>query len=371
MDTSDGSPVPRDQDATDDDRAALEAWLSARFGEPTVITDLKRPEGAGHSNETWLVSTTGGGPGELVVRPQPTSVGVFPEYALDSQVRCMEALGTTSIPAPVIVGFEADPAPLGRPFYVMERIEGVIPPDYPPYTIDGWFLEASADDQARLYDSSISTMAALHALDPFATGFGFLVPDDLAGAGETACLRHHLAYWREYVTSFIDDGRPHPTLTPALEWLSDTLPTSDEPARLTWGDARISNMIFRDFSPVAVIDWEMAALGPPEVDLAWYTWLEAFFAEGIGFPYLPGYPGEAGIVARYEAASGRTVRDFDWYKAFAGLRYGAILARIGVMRVGTGELPADTEAGRNNPCVRALAALLDLPSPGEPGGPFG
>ncbi len=374
MELDDQSPVPKGSEASDADRTALEGWLGRRFGAPVRITDLRRPEGAGHSNETWMLTTTGAGPAELVVRPQPTVAGVFPEYALDTQVRCMEALrSNTDLPAPVVVGYEQDAAVLGRPFYVMERIDGVIPPDYPPYTLDGWFLETPAADQTRLYESSIDTLAALHRLDPFATGFGFLVPEALAGAGETACLRHHVDYWRRYLLEFVDGGADHPVLAPALAHLDATIPVTDEPARLTWGDARISNMIFRDFRPVAVIDWEMAALGPPEVDLAWYLWLEAFFAEGIGFPYLPGYPGKDGIVARYEAAAGRAVRDLPWFEAFAGLRYGAILARIAAMRAGTGELSAEdaATAARNNPCTRALAALLGLPRPGEPGGPFG
>ncbi len=369
----DAPPVPRNEDASDTDLRALSAWLSTQFGAPVTIAEASRPEGAGHSNETWLVTAhvDNSHDRHLVVRLQPTGVGVFPEYRLDHQVRCMQALGTTTIPAPIVTGFEPDIGPLGRPFYVMERIDGVVPPDYPPYTLAGWFLEAAEADQAAVYASSLATLAALHAFDPFEHGFGFLVPDGLRT--EQDCLDHQLGYWRLYLDHFLADLAPLPVLTPGLDWLAANRPVSERPARLNWGDARISNMIFRDNTPAAVIDWEMASLGAPEVDLAWYTWLEHFFAEGIGFPYLPGYPGEAAAIALYEAAAGRTVEAFDWHTVFAGVRYAAVLARIAAMRIATGELsPEDGQrAARNNPNTRRLAGLLDLPSPGEPGGPFG
>ena len=369
----DGPPVPRDDDASDADLQALAAWLSTQFVAEVTIAEASRPEGAGHSNETWLVTAQvrDSHDRRLVVRLQPTGVGVFPEYRLDHQVRCMQALGTTTIPAPVVTGFEPDPTPLGRPFYVMERIDGVVPPDYPPYTLAGWFLDAPGEDQAAVYASSLATLAALHTFDPFEAGFGFLVPHGLRT--EQDCLDHQLRYWRSYLDEFLAEIGPHPVLTPGLEWLVANRPASDRPARLNWGDARISNMIFRDNAPVAVIDWEMASLGAPEVDLAWYTWLEHFFAEGIGFPYLPGYPGEKGAIALYEAAAGRSVEAFEWHTMFAGVRYAAILARIAAMRIANGELTLDDgqRAARNNPNTRRLASLLDLPSPGEPGGPFG
>ena len=59
---------------------------------------------------------------------------------------------------------------------------------------------------------------------------------------------------------------------------------------LSWGDARIGNVLYRDFEPVAVLDWEMAALGPPELDVGWLVTLHAFFEEVAHQYGLPGLP---------------------------------------------------------------------------------
>ena len=59
---------------------------------------------------------------------------------------------------------------------------------------------------------------------------------------------------------------------------------------VSWGDARIGNIIYRDFEPVAVLDWEMAGLGPPALDLGWMIYLHRFFqdlAEQMGMKGMP------------------------------------------------------------------------------------
>ena len=78
----------------------------------------------------------------------------------------------------------------------------------------------------------------------------------------------------------------------------------------------------------AVLDWEMAVLGNPVQDLAWFNYLDATFAEGLGMPRLEGLPDYTDTVARWENASGYSARDYDYYQIFAGMRYGLILSRI-------------------------------------------
>uniref|UniRef100_UPI00202888D2 phosphotransferase n=1 Tax=Caballeronia sp. ATUFL_F1_KS39 TaxID=2921766 RepID=UPI00202888D2 len=79
-------------------------------------------------------------------------------------------------------------------------------------------------------------------------------------------------YYRRYL-AWASDGKPQPTVDAGLAWLLANQP-QDEPVGLSWGDARVGNMIFSDARCVAVLDWEMVALGNPEQDLGWWLFLD-------------------------------------------------------------------------------------------------
>ena len=117
---------------------------------------------------------------------------------------------------------------------------------------------------------------------------------------------------------------------------------------LSWGDARIGNVLYRDFEPVAVLDWEMAALGPAELDLAWLVTLHAFFedvAKPFGLPGLPDLLRREDVVATYESLTGYTPRDLDFYCVYAATRHAIIMSRIGrrAIHFGEAEMPADVD----------------------------
>ncbi len=117
---------------------------------------------------------------------------------------------------------------------------------------------------------------------------------------------------------------------------------------LNWGDSRPGNIIYRDFEPVAVLDWEMAAVGPPEVDLAWVTFFQRFWAgmaDTYGLPPVPAMFGPAESVLAYEGRSGEKLDRLAWYEAFAGLRFGIILARMSQRSIAFGvqDEPADAD----------------------------
>jgi aminoglycoside phosphotransferase (APT) family kinase protein len=330
------------------------------------------PEGVGHSNETVLVDAhwTADGErhdGDFVVRLQITGPGVFPTYDLGLQVRCMRAVAEHSdVPVPHVRWLEEDPSVLGRTFYVMDRIDGLVPADRMPYTIDGFLLSATPEEQARAHWSSLEAMAALHRMDWQAAGLGFLDRSEHGPAG----LAQQLA-WYEGYHDWVCDGRPQPTIDAARAWLREHLPADPPPTGLTWGDARLSNIMFRDFRAAAVLDWEMAALGPAEVDLAWFLFFQRFFSEGLGIADLPGFPPAAESVARYAELLGRDLADLFWYEVFAAWRHSTVMLRLADLYEASGDFPPGNGAGQNNIASRMLAALLDLPSPGEPGGLMG
>lgn len=88
-------------------------------------------------------------------------------------------------------------------------------------------------------------------------------------------------------------------------------------------------MIYRDFEPVAALDWEMAALGPRELDLAWMVFIHRFFqdlAEQYGMPGMPSYLHHDDVAGLYESLTGHT-RDLNWYLMYAALRHGIVMTR--------------------------------------------
>jgi aminoglycoside phosphotransferase (APT) family kinase protein len=312
-------------------REQLTGWLAGRLpaGAEPALSTLEIPQGAGHSNETVLFEATwreGGAPRaqRFVARIRPTGRGVFPEYDMRLQYRCMETLGRrTTIPVPRVLWFEEDPRVLGQPFYVMERVDGLVPSDNPPFAVAGWLAEASREDQARLWRSSLEVLAQLHALDWRGIGLDFL---DRPQYGPTG-FDQQLGFYAEFLP-WAKAGTTQPLLDDTFEWLRARKPLGLGPPVLTWGDARISNMMYRDFTPVAVLDWEMACVGAPEVDLAWFWYINWFLTGGLGIDNLPGFPDRDGTAAIYESIAGRPLRHLDYFEVWAAFRFGVIMVAI-------------------------------------------
>ena len=336
-------------------RRKLAAWFSERRGTPVTVSELNIPEATGMSNVTLLFNTRWEEDGEqkaedCVGRLQPQiERPVFPAYDLELQYRIMETLSEkTDIQAPVMRGLETDASVLGVPFYIMKKTEGRIPTDMPPYNMDGWLMhEATLEQRQSLWNAGVDVLARFHQLDHEALGFGFMSPPD----GMTP-LQAQLKYWRDY-HDWGMEGTPHEIGLTALDWLEANQP-EDEMTRLCWGDARISNMIFTDdcSAVAAVLDWEMATLGNPMQDLAWYCYIDSTFAEGLGCPRLEGLPSYEDTVQRWHEANGYPVDDFHYYTVFASMRFGLIISRI---MVATGQ---DSEV-QGNFAVKMLERTLE------------
>ena len=322
-------PTPQLQDA-EGTRRKLESWLSAHHGHSVHIPKLDLPESTGMSNVTLLFDVEWRADGDtrresLVGRLQPqVARPVFPSYDLSLQYEVMDSLGRHSdIPVPELRGLELDPSVLGVQFYLMKHTPGRIPTDVPPYNLDGWMLQETTEAQrASMWRAGIDTLARFHRLDYRTLGF-----ERLQVPGKTP-LQQQLAYWQAYL-EWAMEGRGHAICQQALDWLQANQPAA-EPTVLCWGDSRIANIIFTESldAVAAVLDWEMAVLGNPVQDLAWYNHLDATFAEGLGLPRLPGLPGYAETIAQWEQASGFSATDYDYYRVFAGMRFGLILSRI-------------------------------------------
>ena len=332
----------------------LRAWL-ARTLEPGCdpqISAVTSPESNGMSSETVLFTATwaeGHSPVEhhLVARiaPPATAYPLFTSYDLGMQFRVMRLVEEhTSVPVPRTLWYEPDPAVLGGPFFVMERVDGLVPPDVLPYTFaDNWLFDAGADDQHALQQSAVAALAGIHSLTAERFDLGFL-DADIDGA---ASLERLVNRWRAYATWVVQD-RPSPLLAECFDWLDEHRPTEFGADALSWGDGRIGNMMFRHHQVVAVLDWEMAAVAPPEVDLGWLCYLHRFFhdiATDLGGPGLPDMFRPVDVASSYAEASGYQPADLTWFLAFAAVRHGAIMRRVTERAVFFGEavMPDDVD----------------------------
>jgi aminoglycoside phosphotransferase (APT) family kinase protein len=183
----------------------------------------------------------------------------------------------------------------------------------------------------------------LHAIENPTEHFSFLEYDN---PGETH-LRRHVARrtaWYDFAKA---DVGPSPLLERCWAVLDERLSTS-APTVLSWGDSRIGNMMFRDFSPVAVLDWEMAGLAPREVDLAWLIYMHRTFqdmAQQYGFPGMPDFMSFEDVAGTYEAVSGYTPQNLELYLLYAATQYGIVGMRTGLRSVhfGEAEMPANID----------------------------
>ncbi|GAB5451032.1 MAG: phosphotransferase family protein [Halioglobus sp.] len=351
MENARPTPLVEDIEGT---RRKLAGWLSEHRGQEVSISKLNIPEATGMSNVTLLFDMSWREGDEqrqeaIVARLQPEiERPVFPAYDLSLQYEVMESIGRHSdIPVPELRGLETDTGLLGVQFYFMKRTEGRIPTDMPPYNMDGWMMhDTSVEQRERMWNDAVDVMARFHQLDYRELGF-----EKLHEAGKTP-LQQQLDYWQNY-HDWALEGEAHAICQPALDWLRNNQP-ADEPTALCWGDSRLGNIIFRESldGVAAVLDWEMAVLGNPVQDLAWFNYLDSTFAEGLGVPRLEGLPDYDSTVQRWEKASGYSAGDYDYYRIFAGMRYGLILSRV---MLATGQ---DTDV-RDNFAVQLLQKNLD------------
>lgn len=320
-------------------RERLQAWLVGKHADAVVET-VELPSANGMSSETVLADATWDNEQHrLVVRVAPLASAdpVFPSYDMGGQFTVMQHVAaTTDVPVPPCYWSEPDTEPLGAPFIVMGRIDGVIPPDVMPYTFGSWVMDATAEQREALQNNAIDVLAKVHAAPT----------DGLAGAAgpqpaETA-LAAHVRRLREFYDWASEGNRRAPLLDAALEWVDENMPKTDVSV-LNWGDARIGNVIFRDFEPVAALDWEMATLGPRELDLGWTIFLHRFFqdlAELAGLPGLPDFMRRADCEAKYAELTGHNPQDMDFYTAYAAIVHGVIMYRIQMRAIEFGITPA-------------------------------
>ena len=354
-------PIPAQRDL-ELARKTIQDWLSARRPEAADLTvsELSAPGATGFSNETLLFDAswregTEARSESLVLRVKPTGYRVFLEDDFELQYRVLAELGRRNVPVPTMREFEADPSVLGAPFFLMGRVEGQAPGDNPPYNGEGFLKEMTPAERRRLWESAMAALISVHRA-ALAGGFEFLAKP---GRGPTG-LDQQLRYYEESL-DWGSQGRPQPVAEAAWQWLSAHVP-AERPTALSWGDARIGNMLFAGTECRAVLDWEMVSLGGPQMDLGWWLFLDRFSSEGCGLARLDGLGGRQETIDLWQEGTGLRAADLEFYEIFAGLRFSVVMMRL-AQTFQQWELPVAPDMETNNAVTHLLAGLLDVEPP--------
>lgn len=348
---------------------ALSRWLSGRLGPSSSprIFGLDESTANGMSSDTVLFDaswdTPAGTRSEAFVAriaPSGTEIPVFPRYNLAQQYRTIDTVARNcGVPVPRLWWCEDDPAVLGRPFFLMSRVSGDVPPDVLPYTFgDNWVFDGTTAQRAAMQTAMVKILADLASIEDAPRKFAEL---ELTAAGSTP-LERHLSDVESWYRWTLDTNPRSTLIEQALERLRATVPADPGETVLSWGDARIGNVLFDGFEPAAVLDWEMAVLGPRELDLAWLVYSHRVFqdlAVGLGAEGLPDFLRTDDVAGAYESATGTTVRHLDWHLLFAATRWGIVFLRTGARQAAVSSQPLPDDGDQllhNRPSLEQLLA---------------
>ena len=300
---------------TSPETARLREYLDARLGDSVDLT--VEPMVGGGSCDVYALTR---GAARWVLRQAPPHRSSATAHDVLREFRFLDAIKDqpVRIARPVLACDEADV--FGAPFYVMARIDGVPVRSSIP---EAW-TERPAEQEQALHEL-VDALAAIHGVDWEVCGLG-----EFAHTGPY--LGRQIGRWLSQLESY--GGRPLPAAERVGTWLAETLPPDQAPA-LAHGDYKLDNVLFAESAPpdlLAVVDWEMASIGDPLVDLAWAM----IFHPGpegtmpLGVAAAPafdrvGLPSAADLVARYGDRTGRDVSRIDWYDVFSRWKLAIVL----------------------------------------------
>ncbi len=326
---------------------ALAGWLIGALGAAQVRVANWRKLSGGAIQENWAFDAkVRGGPhaGEILcVLRTDAPTGVAVSHGRPEEFAILAAAHGAGVKVPAPLGLCADPAVLGKPFYVMRRLEG---------TALGHILVNDSKwpgDRAKLAHDLGAELAKLHTIVPPRADLGFLKVPDAAPASVS------IAEYRAWLDAYRD---PRPALEFALRWLERHAPPKGEIA-LCHRDFRTGNYMADAHGLTGVLDWEFAGWSDPAEDLGW------FCAKCWRFGRWDREAGGVGARADFLAGYGKPIADgtLRYWEIMAHARWAVIALQQGERFVGGGEASLDLAlTGRR--IAELEFELLDMIAPG-------
>lgn len=313
----DQPPAPKPGQGPDPDRLAeyLAREPDCPAG-PPIITRFP----SGYSNLTYLLTWPDR---ELILRLPPPGTKAATAHDMAREFKVLSALaGTFPCPRPIL--HCPDPEIIGAEFFIMERLTGIIIRRDPPTGLD-----LVPEQAAQLFDNLTGVQARLHQLDYRAAGLAEL------GKPEGYLDRQIEGWSKRYRKARTPDV---PDFEPVMAWLAENKPEAGIPPGLIHNDFKLDNVVLDPTDPtriVGVLDWEMATLGDPLLDLgsSLAYWVQAddpapLKAVKTLATDLDGAPTRREVVARYGELTGLEVAGFDFYYCFGLFRLAGIAQQI-------------------------------------------
>ncbi len=301
------------------DVARLASYLAESLGPELAELTIEQFPG-GHSNLTYLLRA---GSRELVLRRPPFGSKVKRAHDMKREFRVLDKLSPHKAWAPRPLVFCDDHEVIGADFYVMERVRGVVLRRRPP---EGLVIDPAT--ARRLSETLLDVMVELHAVDYEAIGLGDL------GKPEGFVSRQVSGWTKRYEDAATDDI---PQMLEVAAWLAAHLPSSPAPTILH-NDYKFDNVIYESATfekIVGVLDWEMATIGDPLMDLGTTLcyWVQGddpapVRAFGFGPTSLPGMMTRRELCDRYAERTGRDVSNIVFYFTFGLFKTAVVLQQI-------------------------------------------
>ncbi len=333
------------------DGDALQHWLTGAV--PGAAGPLRIEQLAGgSSNLTFRIRDEAN---DWVLRRPPLSHVLATANDMRREYTVQQALAASDVPVPQVVAFCDDPEVLGAPFYVMERLDGVVYSD--------------ADQVAHLTDAEsraasfelVDVLARLHAVRPAEVGLdGFGKPDGF--------LARQVGRWcTQWERSKAEDN---PAIDEVARRLGAHLPAHSD-SSIVHGDYSFNNTMFWRDRPAelrAVLDWEMSTLGDPLTDVGMVAVYWGAVGQLLWRERAPqAHRANAGFVdvdtllERYASSSGRDLTELGFYRTLATFKLAVITAGARArLAAGDPQRAATTSSVVDDLAEAALAASADL-----------
>ncbi|PPK68990.1 phosphotransferase family protein [Actinokineospora auranticolor] len=299
------------------DVVAVHAWLKSTMDIGDERPRVRQFPG-GASNLTYLLTYPDR---ELVLRRPPASRKAVSAHDMRREYLVQQRLKPVYPLVPEVYGLCRDPAVIGADFYVMQRIQGtILRRDLPAG------MTLSERQAHELSTALVDRLVDLHGVDPEAAGLADL------GRGAGYVGRQVRGWTARYSAARTGNA---PDFAAVTTWLAANRP-EDVATVVIHNDWRLDNVVLdAELAVVGVLDWEMATLGDPLMDLAGALayWPQAdddaVFRELRRQPtHLPGMLTRAEVIARYREHTGLACADWDFYEVFGLFRLAAIAQQI-------------------------------------------